>query len=67
MSVADATRAEVEDAYRAVAKLEIALRQVYDGSGSPEDTRRFDVAAVDAAVTAAAEALAPLEGEGGEG
>jgi hypothetical protein len=59
MSVASgtATRAELVTLSVAVQKLEIVLRQVTDGYGSPTRPGRFTPAEIDTAITAVSTAI----------
>lgn len=52
-----ATRAEIVTLYKAVVKLEIALRQIVDGSGSPAYPGRFTAAQVDTLAQAVEDAI----------
>lgn len=56
-----ATQAEFRTAYNTVVKLEIALRQYYDGSATPTKPGRFTEAEVQAAIDAVQAATAALE------
>lgn len=52
-----ATRAEIVTLYNAVVKLEISLRQIVDGSGSPAAPGRFTAAQVDTLAQAVEDAI----------
>lgn len=52
-----ATRAEIVTLYKAVVKLEIALRQIIDGYGSPAAPGRFTAAQVDTLAQAVEDAI----------
>ena len=52
-----ATRAELNTLYDKVYKLEIMLRQVKDGSGTPAAPGRFTAAEIDAQITAVSAAI----------
>lgn len=57
MAIATKTRAQVKAAKDAVYKLNIALRQIDDGSGTPARPGRYTTAQVDALITAAKTAI----------
>lgn len=58
MSIATtATRAELNTLYDEVYQLEIMLRQVKDGSGTPAAPGRFTAAEVDTQITAVSAAI----------
>lgn len=52
-----ATVAELNTLYDEVYKLEIMLRQVKDGSGTPAAPGRFTAAEIDAQITAVSDAI----------
>lgn len=52
-----ATRAEINTLYGAVVKLEIALRQIVQGDGSPELPGRFTAVQCDALIDAVGNAI----------
>ena len=58
---ATATQVEFRAAYEATQKLEVALRQYYDGSATPTKPNRFSEVEVQAWVDAVQAALAALE------
>lgn len=60
-----ATRADVVALYGAVVKLEIALRQIVDGSGSPAYPGRFTEAQVNTLADAVETALGAVAAAGG--
>jgi hypothetical protein len=57
-----ASRAEVQTLYASVVKLEIALRQIVDGSGSPARPGRFTEAQVNTLADAVETALTAIAG-----
>lgn len=56
------SRAEVLALYKAVVKLEVALRQIVDGSGSPAAPGRFTEAQVNTLADAVETALGAIAG-----
>jgi hypothetical protein len=52
-----ATRAEIVTLYQSVVKLEIALRQIVDGSGTPALPGRFTAVECDTLITAVDNAI----------
>jgi len=59
MTIASGTATQVElvALHTAVSKLEVALRQIRDGSGTPQRPGRFTSAQADALVTAVSQAI----------
>lgn len=57
MAIATKTRAQVKAAKDAVHKLNIALSQIEDGSGTPARPGRFTTANVDLLIAAAKNAI----------
>ena len=58
--IVSATVAQVQEALRRLAQLEVILQQFAQGSGAPTTLNADQIAKVDAAVDAAVAALTPL-------